>query len=428
MNFLTNIDLNKNQLINPVLHNVATDPASAVEGQLIYRTDTDEIKYYDGSSWLSITAGAISDFSVAGDTGSVTITDGDTLTISGASSGISTSVSGSTVSVTLANITNAELQNSSVTLANSDGHLSFTNSGVVALGSSITIDTVNLVDIDSTQTITGDKTFSGDVVISGNLDVTGTVTNIDSTNLLVEDALIVVARNQSTGALDAGIVVERGTDDSQAMFWDESADQFVFANVGTEDGSTSGNVTISSYSAVQMGNTTTAQLTVGTLVTNNSATSMLVENGSGVVQKATISTVLSSNAVTSIATSDTAPLNLSVDSATGDVTLTGSVDLATDAQARSSTSDVVLITAGNLRATEHAETISGTGSATSFTVTHNMGTRDVMVQVYDTTAYETVITEVTRTSTSVVTIDFGFAPAVGKNYRVLIKIIGNSIN
>jgi hypothetical protein len=428
MNFLTNIDLNKNQLINPVLHNVATDPASAVEGQLIYRTDTDEIKYYDGSSWLSITAGAISDFSVAGDTGSVTITDGDTLTISGASSGISTSVSGSTVSVTLANITNAELQNSSVTLANSDGHLSFTNSGVVALGSSITIDTVNLVDIDSTQTITGDKTFSGDVVISGNLDVTGTVTNIDSTNLLVEDALIVVARNQSTGALDAGIVVERGTDDSQAMFWDESADQFVFANVGTEDGSTSGNVTISSYSAVQMGNTTTAQLTVGTLATNNSATSMLVENGSGVVQKATISTVLSSNAVTSIATSDTAPLNLSVDSATGDVTLTGSVDLATDAQARSSTSDVVLITAGNLRATEHAETISGTGSATSFTVTHNMGTRDVMVQVYDTTAYETVITEVTRTSTSVVTIDFGFAPAVGKNYRVLIKIIGNSIN
>ena len=428
MNFLTNIDLNKNQLINPVLHNVATDPASAVEGQLIYRTDTDEIKYYDGSSWQSITAGAMSGFTIAGDTGSTNIGDGDTIILGGGTAGISTSITGTSIDINLANITNAELQNSSVTLANTDGHLSFTNSGVVALGSSITIDTVNLVDTDSAQTITGAKTFSGNVTISGDLDVTGTVTNIDSTNLLVEDALIVVARNQSTGALDAGIVVERGTDDSQAMFWDESADQFVFANVGTEDGSTSGNVTISSYSAVQMGNTTTAQLTIGTLATNNSATSMLVENGSGVVQKATISTVLSSNAVTSIATSDTAPLNLSVDSATGDVTLTGSVDLATDAQARSSTSDTVLITAGNIRATEHAYTISGDNSTTSFTVTHSMGTRDVIVQVYDTTSYETVITEVTRTSTSVVTIDFGFAPAVGKNYRVLIKIVGNSIN
>ena len=426
MNFLTTLNLNKNQITNVVLHSLSSDP-SGTEGQIIYRNDTNVIKFHDGSQWVELDAGGINSFGIAGDTGSGTIVDAETLTFTGGSAGIDTSVSGNTVTINLSDITNAELLNDEISFNNTDGHLSFSSSSV-ALGSTVTIETVNLVDTNSAQTITGNKTFSGNVVISGNLDITGTVTNVDSTNLLVEDALIVVARNQSTGTLDAGIVIERGSDDSQAMIWDESLNQFAFANVTTEDGSTSGNVTISAYSAVRMGNTQTAQLQIGTLATNNSATTMLVENGSGVVQKATIATLLENNSVTSIATSDTAPLNLSVDTSTGDVTITGSVDLATDSEARSSSSDVKLITAGNLRALERAETISGDGTTTSFTITHNMGTRDVMVQVYDTTTYETVITDVTRTSTSVVTIDFGIAPAVSANYRVLVKSVNNAAN
>ena len=427
MNFLTTLNLNKNQIQNVVLHSLAADP-TGTEGQIIYRNDTNEIKFFDGSAWQSLDSGAISSFVVAADTGNVSLTNGNTVTFAGNSAGIDTAVSGSTVNITLNDITNAELLNSTIDFTNSDGHLSFSNSGTGTLGGSIQIDTVNLVDTNSAQTISGNKTFSGNVVISGNLDITGTVTNVDSTNLLVEDALIVVARNQSTGTLDAGIVIERGSDNSQAMIWDESTNTFVFADVGSEDGSTSGNVTISSYSAVRTGNLQTGQLTVGTLATNNSATSVLVENGSGVVQKATLSTILENNAVTSIAVSDTAPLNLSVNAADGDVTITGSVDLATDAQARTSGLDTVLITAGNLRATERAETISGDASTTSFTITHSMGTRDVIVQVYDTSTYETVIVDVTRTSTSVVTIDFGIAPAVSSNYRVLIKSCANAAN
>jgi hypothetical protein len=426
MNFLTTLNLNKNQITNVVLHSVSSDPTGSA-GQIIYRNDTNIIKFYNGSAWVELDAGGITSFGIAGDTGTGTIVDAETLTFAGGTSGIDTTVSGNTVTINLADITNAELQNSDISFNNTDGHLSF-SSASVNLGDTVTIETVNLVDINSAQTVTGNKTFSGNVVISGNLDITGTVTNVDSTNLLVEDALIVVARNQSTGTLDAGIVIERGSDSSQAVMWDESANTFVFADVGSETGATSGNVAISSYAAVRTGNLQTAQLTIGTLSTNNSATSMLVENGSGVVQKATISTLLDGNAVTTIATSDTAPLNLSVDAADGDVTITGSVDLATDAQARSSSSDAVLITAGNLRATERAETISGDGSTTSFTITHNFGTRDVIVQVYDTTTYETIICDVTRTSTSVVTLDFGIAPIVSKNYRALVKTCANAAN
>ena len=59
------------------------------------------------------------------------------------------------------------------------------------------------------------------------------------------------------------------------------------------------------------------------------------------------------------------------------------------------------------------------GTPTSFTVTHDLGTRDVTVAVYDTSTYEEVITDVVRTSTSVVTILFAESPASGA-FRVVV--------
>jgi hypothetical protein len=53
----------------------------------------------------------------------------------------------------------------------------------------------------------------------------------------------------------------------------------------------------------------------------------------------------------------------------------------------------------------------GDGSATSFVITHNMGTRDVIIQVYDAASYDTVIADTIRTSTSTATVTFSTAPA-----------------
>jgi hypothetical protein len=68
------------------------------------------------------------------------------------------------------------------------------------------------------------------------------------------------------------------------------------------------------------------------------------------------------------------------------------------------------------------KTTIGDASATSYTVTHNLGTRDVLVELYDASSYETVIADVTRTSTSVVTVAFTVAPAAN-DIRVLIRKI-----
>ena len=98
--------------------------------------------------------------------------------------------------------------------------------------------------------------IAGNLTVNGNLEVKGTQTIVDTTNLKVEDPFIVLARNNSTAAFDSGILIERGSSDNQAFFWDESADEFVCANVTTEDGTTTGNVTISSYANLQVGTLT----------------------------------------------------------------------------------------------------------------------------------------------------------------------------
>lgn len=63
--------------------------------------------------------------------------------------------------------------------------------------------------------------------------------------------------------------------------------------------------------------------------------------------------------------------------------------------------------------------ITGDASKTSFTVTHNLGTRDIIAQVYDNSTYDEVMVDIIRTNTNTATIAFAKAPANGKVYRVV---------
>ncbi len=57
------------------------------------------------------------------------------------------------------------------------------------------------------------------------------------------------------------------------------------------------------------------------------------------------------------------------------------------------------------QATSYATTISATG-----TITHNLGTRDVIIQLYDTVTYETVYSDNVRTTVNTATITFASTP------------------
>ena len=71
--------------------------------------------------------------------------------------------------------------------------------------------------------------------------------------------------------------------------------------------------------------------------------------------------------------------------------------------------------------TKFSQDITGNGVLTSFTVTHNLGTTDVQVQVQDSAnSFETVYPNTRLTSANVATIIFGVAPLNAVVYRVVV--------
>ena len=104
-------------------------------------------------------------------------------------------------------------------------------------------------------------------------------------------------------------------------------------------------------------------------------------------------------------------------------TTAGVAELATQAETDAGTDDLRIITPLKLatwsgRVKRYAVSI-GDGSATSYTVTHNLASRDVHVTVYNASTYDEVTTDVTHSTTNTLTIVFATAPA-SNAYRVVV--------
>ena len=110
-------------------------------------------------------------------------------------------------------------------------------------------------------------TYGSDWTITGNLTVNGQTTTIDTVSTVIEDPILLLAKDQAGApAVDIGFIGERGSSTNIAFVWDESAGEFV--TVYTNDTTTNTTVTISSYASFK---TLNAAVTGNLAVTGTTA-------------------------------------------------------------------------------------------------------------------------------------------------------------
>lgn len=319
LSYLTDINLNKNELQNAVIQKLGTDPSSGqTAGWIIYNTTSNQLKVYDGSAWTN----------VGGDITGVNITAG-----TGLSGTVSTTSGQHTQTVNLAN--------TAVTAASYGSATAIPTFTVDAQGR---LTAAGEASITTTLTIDGDSTTQDVALATDDLKIIGTTAEIETA------------------------VTKSGTD--------------VSLTIGLPS-----DVTISNDLTV-LGD---LQVT-GTTTTNNVET---VSTSNGIIFEGTVA---DAHEGTLLAGALTADVTYTLPDKTGTVAMTSDI---TD---------------------RFYATSIGDGSATSYTVTHNLGSQDVIVQLYDASSLDTVFADVVRTSTSVVTIDFSTAPTAN-DIRVLVTKI-----
>ncbi len=87
-----------------------------------------------------------------------------------------------------------------------------------------------------TVTINGVTSINGDTNVIGNLTVTGTTTTVNSNEVNIGDAIILL-NSDETGApsQNGGIEIQRGTSDNVALFWNEAADAWYITKDATDE-------------------------------------------------------------------------------------------------------------------------------------------------------------------------------------------------
>lgn len=395
--FLTSIDLTKNQILNVAIQNLATAPSSPVTGQVYFNTADSRMYFYDGTQWVDM-SGDIQD--VIGGSGLTASTANDVVTLDVNVDNATIEINADTVRVKDLGITTAKINDGAVTTVKIAAN-SVTFAKMQQIGANTVIGNLTgaTADPSAIAVITDLSTGAG-------------------TNLATAGAIKTYIDNNigGLGNLEGGWSAAGGTfpTGSTPTAGTKAGDYWYVTTAGTVN-SVAFNVGDVIIAKVNSASTTLASDWIQLEVNRDQATSTVL----GLVTLATSAEVQTGTDTSKVVT----PSTLSARTATE--TRTGIAEIATQSETDTGTDDARIVTPLKLKTLLDNRTGGfaanlGDGTATSFTVTHNLNTKDVTVELVEVSTGETVYADTARPTVNTITVTFAVAPTTNQ-YRVVIK-------
>lgn len=198
--YLSNIDLNKNQLQNGALHPVGTAPTNPVAGQVYFNTSIGNKKmyYYDGTDWVfmgsqgditAVTSGTTLQLTVTNSTGPAPEFSIVTTAVANGGTGLATGDQIHTFVTTQTDTTAADTTGNAATATALETARAFTTTGDVVLASANFDGSANFTTTATIQADAVEASMFNDNVISGQTDLASGLAS-DDEFLISDDGTI----------------------------------------------------------------------------------------------------------------------------------------------------------------------------------------------------------------------------------------------
>ena len=475
--FLTDINLNQNQIVNATFEVLAVAPESGnFEGRMYFNSATDSIQIYGNGAWRKVVNSVTKGGSY---TDAITISEANgvvTLTLNLATA----EAAGLLTAAFFTDLTNATSAATINTLAKRDGNGNISVATPTADGHAATkgyvdaarsgLDVKQSVRVASVAPVAIASALEAGDIIDGVTLVAGDRVLLKDQSTASENGIYVaVASGAASRATDADssaevttgmfTFVSEGNTNADNGFVLTTNDTITLGTTGltfvqfsgagqitpgtglTKTGNTINAIgtadrITANEDSIDIASTYVGQstiTTVGTIAYGTwDATTVAVTAGGTGVESFTDNGVVYGNGTSALDVTSAGTEHQVLRAGSGGVPAFGAVDLSQTA----ATTNSLLISRGGTNASTEATARTnlaaggtqgagvstpalarkvtkavGNGVDTSFTLVHAFNTREVMVQVYDSSNYDTVIADVVRTDANTVTVAFNVAPS-----------------